>query len=88
MNHIFSPYLKKFILVFFDDILIYNSSLDQHLIHLRAALEILRSNQLFVKGSKCTFAEEKVEYLGHIITREGVSTNPKKITTILEWPKP
>ena len=88
MNHIFSPYLRKFILVFFDDILIYSSSLDQHLSPLRAAFEILKSNQLFVKRSKCTFVEEKVEYLGHIITREGVSTYPKKIVVMFEWPKP
>ena len=71
MNHIFGPYLRKFILVFFYDILIYNPSLDQHVTHLRAAFEILKSNQLFVKGSKYTFAKKKVEYLGHIITGDG-----------------
>ena len=87
MNHIFSPYLRKFILVFFDDIFVYNPFFDQHLTRLRVAFEILRSNQLFVKRSKCTFVEEKVEYLGYIITGEGVITDPKKIAAMMEWPR-
>jgi len=88
MNHIFNPYLRKFILVFFNNILVYSPSLDQHLTHLRVAFEILKANQLFVKGSKCTFAKVKVEYLGHVIIGEGVSTDPKKIVAMLEWPQP
>jgi len=88
MNHIFCHYLKKFILVFFDDMLVYNPSLEQHLCHLRTTFQILMSNQLFVKKSKCTFTEGKVEYLGHIITGEGVTTDLKKITAMVEWPIP
>ena len=49
MNHIFAPYLIKFVLVFFDDILVYSPSLDQHLIHLKKAFEILKTHQLYVK---------------------------------------
>ena len=86
MNHIFNPYLRK--LIFFKDILIYNPSLDQHLSHLRIAFKILRSNQLFEKRSKCAFAERKVEYLGHIIKGEGMSTDPKKIVVMVGWTKP
>jgi len=83
MNHIFNPYLKKFILVFFDDILVYSPNLDQHLAHLRTTFEVLRFNQLYVKLSKCTFGKKEVEYLGHIISEQGVNTDPKKIEAMV-----
>ena len=57
MNSIFRPYLRKFILVFFDDILIYNSSWSYHLDHVRQALEVLKQHQFFVKSSKCHFGQ-------------------------------
>ena len=88
MNQIFEPYLRKFVLVFFDDILVYSPSFDQHLDHLRATLEILRFNWLDIKQSKCAFAQRRVEYLGHIILGVGVGTDPKKIEAIVAWPKP
>lgn len=87
MNQNFSPYLQKFILVFFNDILVYSPNLEQHLYHLRTTFEVLRFNQLYVKLSKCTFAKGEVEYLGHIISGKGVSTNPKKIEAMVCWPR-
>jgi hypothetical protein len=51
-------------------------------------LETLKTNQLYAKRSKCTFAEPQVEYLGHIISAEGVATNPKKTQAVQEWPIP
>jgi len=74
-------------LVLFDDILVYNPNLDQHLIHLRKAFEILKDHQLYVKRSKCTFAETTVEYLGRIIFVQGVSIDPQKVATMEQWPK-
>jgi len=88
MNHLFAPYLRKFLLVFFDNILIYNPNLKQHLSRLKTTFEVLRSNQLYVKLSKCTFAKEEVEYLGHVILGRVVSIDPKKISAMLEWPGP
>jgi len=87
MNQIFLPHLRKFILVFFYDILVYSSTFDQHLSHLRTTFEILKSHQLFVKLSKCTFAAKEVEYLGHIICGEGVRTDPKKVEAMRKWPR-
>ena len=62
MNDIFKPYLRKFILVFFDDILIYSPSYEQHLTHLEMAFETLKQHTLFAKRSKCSFGETQVEY--------------------------
>jgi hypothetical protein len=67
MNTMLAEVLRKFALVFFDDILIYNPSITDHVHHLRIVLQILRENQLFAKLTKCTFAQHEVEYLGHII---------------------
>ena len=88
MNHIFRPYLRKFILVFFDDILIYSPSLEAHLLHLRTAFETLRQHSLFAKMSKCSFGTREIEYLGHVISKDGVSTDQKKIEAMKGWPTP
>ncbi|KAL0439602.1 UNVERIFIED_CONTAM: Retrovirus-related Pol polyprotein from transposon.6 [Sesamum latifolium] len=88
MNMVFEPYLKKFVLVFFDDILIYSKDWGMHLVHLKKVMEVLRKHQLFAKRSKCSFAQLKVEYLGHIISWEGVATDPQKVECMLNWPVP
>ncbi|XP_020092846.1 uncharacterized protein LOC109713256 [Ananas comosus] len=88
MNCTFEPYLRKFILVFFDDILVYSKSLEDHVKHLRITLEELRRNQLYAKRSKCYFGQDQVEYLGHIISAEGVATDPTKIEAMINWPTP
>jgi len=79
MNHILKPYLRKFVLVFFDDILIYSGTWAAHLQHVDLLLQLLRKHKLFVKMSKCSFGMEEVEYLGHIVGREGVKVDPKNI---------
>jgi len=84
MNHIFKPYLRKFILVFFDGMLIYSPSYDQHLVHLKRDFEVLRQHTLFAKMSKCSFGKTQVEYLGNVITLHRVSINPKKVAAMKE----
>lgn len=88
MNHLFKPYLRKFVLVFFDDILVSSSDLNSHKEHVQKVLQVLRENQLFAKRNKCSFGTEKVEYLGHIITKEGVATDPQKVEAMKSWPSP
>jgi hypothetical protein len=88
MNHIFNPYLRKFTLAFFDDILVYSTDLETHKYHLQMTLDILRQNQMFAKMSKCRFGYAKVDYLGHIVSAQGVSTDPETIQAMVDWPFP
>ncbi|KAJ1692442.1 hypothetical protein LUZ63_009140 [Rhynchospora breviuscula] len=88
MNSIFKPFLRKFILVFFDDILVYSHSIEEHMQHLSTALQLLKDNKLYAKLSKCEIGTTKLEYLGHLITEEGVSTDPSKVEAMTTWPVP
>ena len=88
MNEIFRPFLCKFILVFFDDILIYSRSLEEHVQHLQMVLEILDKHKLFANRKKCTSAQPQIDYLGHLITVEGVETDPEKTKAMSSWPVP
>ncbi|KAK4390228.1 Transposon Tf2-12 polyprotein [Sesamum angolense] len=88
MNTVYEPYLRKFVLVFFDDILIYSKDWGMHLVHFKKVMELLKKHQLYAKRNKCTFAQMKVEYLGHIISWEGVATDPQKVECMLKWPTP
>ena len=88
MQDIFRPYLDDFVLVFFDDILVYSKSEEEHEAHVRKVLELLREYELYAKKSKCTFYTSHVEYLGFIVSEEGISVNPAKVRDIVEWPEP
>ena len=76
MNRVFQLYLDRFIIVFIDDILVYSGSSEEHSEHLRIVLQTLRERQLYVKLSKCQFWLDKVAFLGHVISAEGVSVDP------------
>jgi hypothetical protein len=78
MNHVFSALLRKCVLVFVDDILVYGATLSEHVQHLRSVLELLQQHQVFVKYNKCSFATLQLEYLGHIIGGHGVATDPTR----------
>lgn len=88
MNSIFKPFLRKFVLVFFDDILIYSKSWKDHVEHVDKVLQLLEEKRLFAKRSKCFFGVQEVEYLGHIVSHEGVKVDPSKIKAIKEWKIP
>ncbi|XP_073357959.1 uncharacterized protein [Aegilops tauschii subsp. strangulata] len=88
MNFAFAGANRKYVLVFMDDILVFNGTLEEHIDHLQSVFDILKENQLFVKESKCAFAQQSLEYLGHIISDKGVSTDPAKIEAMLNWPVP
>lgn len=88
MNDVLRPFLRLFVLVFFDDILIYSSSWSDHLRHVKTILEALRTHQLFLKRSKCSFGEELVAYLGHVITVDGIAMDSAKVLAVVDWPQP
>jgi hypothetical protein len=88
MNTILSPLLRKTVLVFVDDILIYSKSLEDHVVHVQQVLDILRQHSFLLKKSKCSFAQQQLEYLGYIISPDGIATDPNKVQAIADWKPP
>lgn len=88
MNETLKIVLRRFALVFFDDILIYSPDLSSHLDHLQQVLSLLQKYQWQVKLSKCSFAQQQLTYLGHIISVAGVATEPIKIQEVVNWVTP
>jgi hypothetical protein len=85
MNSIFSQYLDKFVVVFIDDILVYSKTEEEHDEHLRIVLQTLRKHKLYAKFDKCDFYQKEIQYLGHVISAEGIVVDPEKIKSIMEW---
>ncbi|GMJ10321.1 hypothetical protein HRI_004701300 [Hibiscus trionum] len=88
MNKLFKQYLRKFVLVFFDDILVYSVDDSSHLQHLRIVLETLKAHQLYAKRSKCCFGSREVDYLGYVISGGCISMDQSKVRSIFSWPVP
>nr|GEV61677.1 putative mitochondrial protein [Tanacetum cinerariifolium] len=88
MNKVFHPYLRKFVLVLFDDILVFSNSKQKHMKHLSIVLVTLRQHGLYANKKKCSFAQTRIEYLGHIVTGEGITADPSKIAAMVDWPIP
>jgi hypothetical protein len=88
MNATLAPGLRRFVVVFFDDILVYSATYEDHLEHLRLVFEWLHKDHWKLKRSKCSFAQRSMAYLGHIINGQGVATDPDKVAAIVHWPTP
>ena len=88
MNKVFKDYLDKFVIVFIDDILVYSRSNEEHEEHLRLTLQKLKEKQLYAKFKKCEFWLEKVAFLGHIVSSEGIFVDPAKTEAVSSWSKP
>ena len=88
MNSVLDHFLRKFAMVFIDDILIYSASWEEHMKHVRMVFEKLKEHQFYLKKSKCVFGRTQLTYLGHVISQRGVSTDPAKTLAMERWPIP
>lgn len=85
MNRVFHRYLDLFVIVFIDDISVYSANHHGHDEHLKMVFEVLREKKLFTKLKKCEFLLEEMSFLGHVISKDGIAIDPKKIEAIVEW---
>ncbi|KAJ8771340.1 hypothetical protein K2173_026517 [Erythroxylum novogranatense] len=88
MNKVFQPYLDQFVIVFIDDILVYSKCREDHMAHLRMVLQLMREKQLYAKFTKCEFWLDQVIFLGHIVSRQGIQVEQKKIEAVMKWEAP
>jgi hypothetical protein len=88
MNRVCRPYLDKFVIVFIDDILIYSKTKEEHAEHLGRVLELLRRERLYGKFSKCEFWLDRVQFLGHVVSKDGIHVDPSKIDAVKNWRRP
>ncbi|GJU68209.1 putative nucleotidyltransferase, ribonuclease H [Tanacetum coccineum] len=88
MNRVCKPYLDKFFIVFIDDILIYSKMKEEHEVHLKLVLELLRKEKLYAKFSKCEFWQQEVHFLGHVVNQSGIHVDPSKIEAAKNWKAP
>ena len=88
LHRVFQSYLDQFVAVFFDDILIYSKSKEDHGVHLRIVLQVLRDHKLYAKFSKCEFWLIEVKFLGHAVLASSVSVDPEKVEAVMSWERP
>ena len=88
MNKVLHPFLDRFVVVYLDDIVVYNKSLEEHASHLRQVFQALSDNELYVKKEKCAFAQPEVMFLGHIVGRGKIRMDGAKVQAIRDWQPP
>ena len=88
LNRILKPHENPFVLVYLDDVLIFSNDLDEHIEHVDKVLTLLDENSVRLRLSKCFFAKKELEYLGHMVSEEGLKPTDSKIKAVTEWPTP
>uniref|UniRef100_A0A2N9IM79 RNA-directed DNA polymerase n=1 Tax=Fagus sylvatica TaxID=28930 RepID=A0A2N9IM79_FAGSY len=88
MNHVLRTFIGRFVVVYFDDILIYSKNLDDHVVHVKSVLDVLRKERLFANLKKCTFYTDKLVFLGFVVSAQGIQVDEEKVRAIQDWPSP
>ena len=88
MNHVLRAYIGKFVVVYFDDILVYSKDLEEHVEHLRFVLITLRDEHLYANLKKCDFCTSKLVFLGFVVSSQGIQVDEDKVSAIRDWPTP
>lgn len=88
MNHVFRPYIGIFVVVYFDDILVFSKSIMEHVTHVHTVLQTLRKERLYANMEKCLFVVDKLVFLGFVVSSKGVHVDESKINAIKTWPQP
>jgi hypothetical protein len=88
MNHALRAFIGRFVVVYFDDILVYSKDLDEHFNHLQCELDVLRHEKLYANLKKYSFRMDKVVFLGYVISTKGIEVDEEKVKAIKEWPTP
>ena len=86
MNHVLRSFIGRFVVVYFDDILIYSTTLELHVEHVKSVLDTLRLEKLFANLAKCTFCTNRLVFLGYIVSNQGIHVDDEKVRAIGEWP--
>ena len=87
MNNVFHDFIDKFVVVYFDDIVVYSESMEEHREHLWQVMDWIKQNQLYVKKEKCEFCVEEIKFLGHRVRKGEVRMDESKVKIIVEWPE-
>ena len=88
MNQVLTPFIGKFVVVYFDDILIYNKTEAAHYNHVREVLAVLQANELYINLKKCSFLTDKLLFLGYVVSADGLHVDEDKVRVVREWPTP
>lgn len=88
MNDVFRPYLDQFVVVYLDDVMVWSKNEEEHENHLRIVLSLLREHKLYANRKKCNLFQRETDFLGHVVSAEGIKPDPRKLAAIRDWPTP